>query len=192
VTKTHRRCTQPAAAPCFRAQGAAGSEFSALLFVPEGNSLAGLVSRCVAARVRARMRGGFELGDHGRAREQQPPDRIARVMHQAAEAQTDPPAGQVLDDVARIGERAREPVELGTTSVSPARQAASARWCRGARSRSAVRTCPEVRPGCRTFTGHFSGRVLRDMLRTPSPLKANALNQSHGHRKRPRISVEAR
>ena len=56
---------------------------------------------------------GFELGDHGQHVEQQSPDRIGRAVHRAAEVEADVAAGEVVDDVARVGQRAREAVELG-------------------------------------------------------------------------------
>ncbi len=55
---------------------------------------------------------GFELGDHGRHVEQQSPDGIGRVTHRAAEVEADVAAGEVIDDVARVGQRAREAVGL--------------------------------------------------------------------------------
>lgn len=41
------------------------------------------------------------------------PDGIGRVVHRAAEVEADVAAGEVIDDVARVGQRAREAVELG-------------------------------------------------------------------------------
>jgi hypothetical protein len=69
-------------------------------------------------------------------------------------------AGQAVVDVHALGGHAerRQPVTLG-------REGLARRWKR-ARSRSAVRTRLEVCPVCRTLTGHFNGRVLRD---TPAP-----------------------
>jgi hypothetical protein len=58
-------------------------------------------------------------------------------MDRAADVQPDAAAGEVVDDVAGVPVGAGEPIELVTTRVSPARQAASAfrspgglGWCR--------------------------------------------------------------
>jgi len=54
-----------------------------------------------------------ELCDHGQHVEQQPPDRVGRVVHRPAEAELDLTGGELGDDVASIRERAGQPVELG-------------------------------------------------------------------------------
>jgi hypothetical protein len=41
------------------------------------------------------------------------PTRVGRVVHRAAEVELDVAAGEIVHDVARVGQRAREPVELG-------------------------------------------------------------------------------
>ena len=56
---------------------------------------------------------GLELGDHRQHVEQQPADRVARIMNRAADAQAHLPARQLLDDVASVGHRARQTIELG-------------------------------------------------------------------------------
>jgi hypothetical protein len=55
----------------------------------------------------------LELGHHGEHVEQQAPDRVGLVVHGAAEVELDLAAGEIVDDVARVGQRAGEPVELG-------------------------------------------------------------------------------
>jgi hypothetical protein len=77
------------------------------------------------SRVRAHE-VGLELGDHGQDVEEQSSDRVGWVMDRAAEVELDLAAREVLDDVASVGQRASEAVELVTTRVSPARHAASA------------------------------------------------------------------
>jgi len=67
----------------------------------------------IPSRVRARIKVGLELGDHGQHVEQQPPDRIGRVVHRRAERKLHLAAGQLVGDRARIRQRPREPVELG-------------------------------------------------------------------------------
>ncbi|SNR67925.1 hypothetical protein SAMN06272737_118120 [Blastococcus mobilis] len=56
---------------------------------------------------------GLELGDHGQHVEQQPADRVVRVVHRAAEAQPDLAQGELLGDRPGVGQRAGQPVELG-------------------------------------------------------------------------------
>ncbi len=64
------------------------------------------------ARTRA-YEVGFELGHHGEHVEQQAPDGVGRVVHRAAKVEADLAAGEVVGDVARVGKRAGEAVELG-------------------------------------------------------------------------------
>jgi hypothetical protein len=64
------------------------------------------------SRVRAHQ-VGLELGDHRQHVEQQPPDGVGRVVHGGAERELHLAGGELVDDRARVGERAREPVELG-------------------------------------------------------------------------------
>jgi len=56
---------------------------------------------------------GLEFGDHGQDVEQQPPDRISRVVDGAADVELDAGLGEFFDDVAGIGQRPRDPVKLG-------------------------------------------------------------------------------
>jgi hypothetical protein len=68
----------------------------------------------------------FELGDHRQDVEQQPPHRVGRIVHRAAEVELDLSTGEVSTMSRASGsERARRS-SLVTTSVSPARHAASA------------------------------------------------------------------
>ncbi len=46
---------------------------------------------------------GLELGDHRQHVEQQPADRIVRVVHRPAEVEADLPAGELLGDGAGVG-----------------------------------------------------------------------------------------
>ena len=55
----------------------------------------------------------LELGDHRQHVEQQPPDRVGRVMHRTAEVQLDLAVCELVGDRSCVGQRAREPVELG-------------------------------------------------------------------------------
>jgi hypothetical protein len=50
----------------------------------------------------------LKLGDHRQHVEQQPPDRVSRVMDRAADAELDLPPCQVFEDLARIWQRPRE------------------------------------------------------------------------------------
>ena len=52
--------------------------------------------------------------------------RVAGVIDGAAEREPDTAGGERVADRACVGDRACEPVELGNTSVSPSRAAASA------------------------------------------------------------------
>jgi DNA-binding transcriptional regulator LsrR (DeoR family) len=54
----------------------------------------------------------LKLGDHRQHVEQQPPDRVSRVMDRAADAELDLPPCQVFEDLARIWQRPREAIEL--------------------------------------------------------------------------------
>jgi hypothetical protein len=63
--------------------------------------------------VRSRNQVGLELGDHGEHVEQQPADRVVRVVHRPAQAQPDLPAGELLGDGTGVGQGARQPVQLG-------------------------------------------------------------------------------
>lgn len=62
---------------------------------------------------------GLELRDHGQHVEQQPAYRIAGVVHRAADVELDTAAGEVFDDVAGVGQRASQPVELGDDEGVP-------------------------------------------------------------------------
>ena len=55
---------------------------------------------------------GLELRHHREHVEQQP-DRVSRLADRPTEAQLDVPFGQLFEDVAGIGQRAGEPVQLG-------------------------------------------------------------------------------
>ena len=54
----------------------------------------------------------LEFSDHPEDVVQQPPDRVGRVVHRAADVQLDPGLGEFLDDVAGVGQGPGEPVEL--------------------------------------------------------------------------------
>ena len=54
-----------------------------------------------------------ELGDHGQHVEQQPAYRIGGVVQRAADVELYAATGEVFDDVAGVGQRAGQPVELG-------------------------------------------------------------------------------
>jgi hypothetical protein len=83
---------------------------------------------------------GLELRDHREDVEQQPPDRVGRVIDRAAERKADLARGELVGDRPGIGQSPRQTVELVTTEVSPARQAA-----RASRSPGRSRLVP-VRP----------------------------------------------
>jgi hypothetical protein len=56
---------------------------------------------------------GLELSDHRQDVEQQPPDRIGRVVHGGAERELHLAAGQLVGDGTRVRQRAGKPIELG-------------------------------------------------------------------------------
>jgi hypothetical protein len=56
---------------------------------------------------------GFEFGDHGQDVEQESADGVGGVVDVSAEAELDVALGEVLDDVAGVGQGAGEAVELG-------------------------------------------------------------------------------
>ena len=56
---------------------------------------------------------GFELGDHGQDVEQQPGDRVGRVVYRPAEAEPKLAGGELVGDGARVRKGAGEAVELG-------------------------------------------------------------------------------
>jgi hypothetical protein len=56
---------------------------------------------------------GLEFGDHGQDVEEEFADGVGGVVDGSAEAELDVPLGEVLDDVACVGQRAGEPVQLG-------------------------------------------------------------------------------
>ena len=56
---------------------------------------------------------GFEFGDHGQDVEEQPADRVGRVMDGSTDAQLHFLLCQFFDDVAGVGQGAGEPVEFG-------------------------------------------------------------------------------
>ena len=55
----------------------------------------------------------LKLCDHCEHVKQQPADRVGWVVDRAAEAELDVPFGQLIQDVAGIGQRAGKPVQLG-------------------------------------------------------------------------------
>ena len=55
----------------------------------------------------------LDVGDHGQHVEQQPADGVGGVVHGSAQLQADAAGGQLLDDVASVGQRPREAVEFG-------------------------------------------------------------------------------
>jgi hypothetical protein len=63
---------------------------------------------------------GLELGDHGQGLEQQPPDRVGRIVDRAAEVELDRAGGELVGDGPRVGHRPGEPVELGHHQGVPA------------------------------------------------------------------------
>ena len=56
---------------------------------------------------------GLEFGDHRQDVEQQPADRVGGVVDVSAQAELDVPFGEVLDDVAGVGQGPGQAVELG-------------------------------------------------------------------------------
>ena len=56
---------------------------------------------------------GFELGHHGENVEQQPTNRVGRVVHGPADAELDAFDREFVDEVLRIPQRTRQPVEFG-------------------------------------------------------------------------------
>ena len=56
---------------------------------------------------------GLELSDHREHVEQQPPDRVRRVVHRSAEVETNLPHGELVGDGSGVGQRPRKPVEFG-------------------------------------------------------------------------------
>jgi len=56
---------------------------------------------------------GLELSDHRQHVEQQPTDRVSRIMHRRADAELDLAPRQILEDLAGIRQRSCQPVELG-------------------------------------------------------------------------------
>ena len=85
-------------------------------------------------------RDNRELGDHGQHVEQQPTDRVGRVVHRAAEAEPDLPAVSSSAMARASGTERASRSSLVTTRVSPSRQAA-----RASRSPGRSRLVP-VRP----------------------------------------------
>lgn len=55
----------------------------------------------------------FELGDHRQDVEQQPADRVGRVVYRPAEIELNLALGELVSDRAGVGQRPREAVELG-------------------------------------------------------------------------------
>jgi hypothetical protein len=68
----------------------------------------------------------FKFRGHGQRGEQEPADRVGRVVHRSADVQPDAAGGQLVDDVTRVGDGAGHRSSLVTTRVSPRRQAARA------------------------------------------------------------------
>src|SRR5664279_4385655 len=56
---------------------------------------------------------GLEFGDHGQHVEQQPADRVGRVVDGSAEAEPDPSSREFVGDRPGVGQGAGEPVEFG-------------------------------------------------------------------------------
>jgi hypothetical protein len=56
---------------------------------------------------------GFEFGDHGQDVEEKLADGVGGVVDGPSKAELDVALGEVLDDVARVGQGTGEPVELG-------------------------------------------------------------------------------
>jgi len=56
---------------------------------------------------------GFKLGDHRQRREQEPADRIGGVVNRPADVEPNTGCGELIDDVARVGHGAGQPIELG-------------------------------------------------------------------------------
>ena len=56
---------------------------------------------------------GLELRDHRQHVEQQPADRVVRIVDRGAETETDLPGGEFVGDRPRVGQRPGEAVELG-------------------------------------------------------------------------------
>jgi hypothetical protein len=69
---------------------------------------------------------GFEFGHHGEHVEQQPSDRVGRIVDRSAEAQLDVPVVNSSKMSRASGSDRASRSNLVTTNVSPARQAANA------------------------------------------------------------------
>jgi hypothetical protein len=55
----------------------------------------------------------LELGDHSEHVEQQPTDRVRRVVHRAPQVKANLPDGELVGDGSRVRQRPSKPVELG-------------------------------------------------------------------------------
>ena len=55
---------------------------------------------------------GFKFSDHAEGREQQPADRVCRVVHRATDVETHAAGGEFVNDVACVGNGPGEAVEL--------------------------------------------------------------------------------
>jgi len=86
----------------------AGAEFGLLAAQPPLGAGDGHAFSCSGSgQVR------FELGDHAQGREQQPPDRVGGVVQGSADVEPHTGGGELVDDVARVGHGAGQPIELG-------------------------------------------------------------------------------
>jgi len=56
---------------------------------------------------------GLELSDHREHIEQQPANRVRRVVHRTAQVKTNLPHRELVGDGSRVGQRPGKPVELG-------------------------------------------------------------------------------
>lgn len=65
------------------------------------------------SRVRGADQVSLELGDHREHVEQQPANRVVGVVDGASDLQPDAVGGELVDDVARVADRAGEAIELG-------------------------------------------------------------------------------
>jgi hypothetical protein len=63
------------------------------------------------SRVRANQ-VGLARREHGQHVEQQPPDRVGRIVHGRAERELDLTGGELVGDRTSVGQRPRPPIEL--------------------------------------------------------------------------------
>jgi len=62
---------------------------------------------------------GFEFGDHGQDVEQQPSDRVVRVVDRSADVEFHLGGGEFLDDVPGVGQGSGQPIEFGDDQGVP-------------------------------------------------------------------------